>query len=186
MAELPILWRRVDLPGHDACVLHTSDAGHCLTGTAVFGLEGRPCQLSYQVECEADWRSRAARISGWFGSDKVEMTITALPDGRWLFNGSEIAAVAGCVDVDLGFTPATNLFQIRRLALGIGEEADAPAAWINFPNLTLERLEHRYHRISPGEYDYEAPDVGYAAILRVNETGFVTHYPGLWEMEVLK
>jgi uncharacterized protein len=186
MTAQALLWRRIDTPGHDACVLTSSDQGYCLTGTTVFGLEERPCQLSYHVECDAEWRSRYARVSGWFGGEKIEVTITAQPDRRWNFNGRDVAVVAGCLDVDLGFTPATNLFQIRRLALNIGEEAEAPAAWFNFPNLALERLEHRYRRISPGEYDYEARDVGYAALLRVNEIGFVTNYPELWEAEMLK
>ena len=91
---------------------------------------------------------------------------------------------AGCIDVDLSFTPATNLIAIRRLALDIGHASEAPAAWLHFPELTLERLEQRYHRVALDTYDYQAPGVGYAASLRVSDSGFVTQYPGLWEQEV--
>ena len=45
-----------------------------------------------------------------------------LPKG-WFANGVEQDNVAGCLDLDLGFTPATNLFAIRRLSLKVGQRA---------------------------------------------------------------
>ncbi|HZB44562.1 MAG TPA: putative glycolipid-binding domain-containing protein, partial [Pyrinomonadaceae bacterium] len=99
--------------------------------------------------------------------------------------GTEQAELAGLVDVDLGFTPATNLIQFRRLSLGVGHATDAPTVYLNFPELTLGRLEHRYHRVALDRYDYQAPRFDYTGILRVSAAGFVTHYPGLWELEAL-
>lgn len=87
------------------------------------------------------------------------------------------------MDIDLGFTPATNRVQLRRLSLQVGQRAEAPKAYLAFPELTLRRLEHRYHRVAAAAYDYEAPCFDYAARLQVSEFGFVTHYPGVWEME---
>jgi uncharacterized protein len=47
--------------------------------------------------------------------------------------GSEaLKSVADCVDVDLGFTPATNLIVLRGLSLKIGQRAQAPAAYLSF------------------------------------------------------
>lgn len=106
--------------------------------------------------------------------------------GRWALNGTERPQAAGCVDVDLNFTPATNLIAIRRLALQVGDQSEAPAAWLRFPELALERLEQQYHRVALDRYDYQAPGVGYAATLQVSEIGFVTRYPGLWELEAVE
>ncbi len=178
-----ILWRRVDLPGHDACQLMTVGDGWQLSGMAVFKLDGRPCALSYEVDADARWSSRGARVHGWWGTERVDAAIVAAPGGGWHLNGAEQSAVRGCVDVDLGFTPATNLLQLRRIALDIGQEADVPAAWLAFPELTLERLEQRYRRRDQNTYDYQAPSVPYEAPLQANELGFVTLYPGLWEAE---
>ena len=85
--------------------------------------------------------------------------------------------------MDLGFTPATNLLQLRRIALDIGQATDVPVAWLSFPESTLERLEQRYRRRDQDTYDYQALRVPYEAPLQVNEMGFVTRYPGLWEAE---
>jgi len=113
----------------------------------------------------------------------VDVAIIAAPGGRWHLSGAEQPAVSGCVDVDLGFTPATNLLQLRRVALDIGQAADVPVAWLAFPELTLERLEQWYRRRDQDTYDYQAPSVPYEGLLRVNEVGFVTLYPGFWEAE---
>ncbi len=92
--------------------------------------------------------------------------------------------IGNCVDLDFGFTPATNLLQLRRLALDEGQAADAPAAWLSaLPAGSLELLPQRYERRTAATYWYEAPSVGYAALLEVAPTGFILRYPGLWEAE---
>jgi hypothetical protein len=90
--------------------------------------------------------------------------------------------VAGCLDVDLGFTPATNLFALRRLALKVGQHAEAPAAYLEFPSLRVTTLPQRYKRTGRTEYAYEAPTVGYSGTLRVSSLGAVVQYPGLFEL----
>src|SRR3712207_72806 len=174
MVEQTILWRRVDTPGHDACALTSSADGWRLAGTAVFSSDGQPCRLSYEVDCGPSWLARSARVTGWVGRAALAFEFEAVSGGRWRFNGEEQAGLAGLVDVDLGFTPSTNLIQLRRLDLGVGEGADAPTVYLNFPELTPGRLEHHYHRLAPDRYDYRAPVFGYAGILRVTDAGFVT------------
>ena len=176
----------MDVAGHDACALWVMESGWCLTGTAIFALEGQPCHLAYEVDCGTTWRTRSAKVTGYIGRQAIEITIVALPGERWQLNGIGQPEAAGCIDVDLSFTPATNLIAIRRLALDIGHASDAPAAWLRFPEFTLERLEQRYHRVTPHTYDYHAPQLGYTAPLQVSDAGFVTQYPGLWELEVLQ
>ena len=181
-----ILWRRIDLPGHDACILRKTETGWRLQGTALFAVDAQPCQLAYEVACDAAWHARSAAVTGWIGRRAVSLTISARSQSRWDLDGIDQPAVAGCVDLDLNFTPATNLIAIRRLALNMGEAADAPAAWLDFPEMRLARLAQRYERVSVEQYRYQAPGVHYAEILDVSGAGFVTRYPGLWEMETLQ
>jgi hypothetical protein len=89
----------------------------------------------------------------------------------------------GCFDLDLAFTPATNLFQLRRVALQVGQAADVPVAWLDAAAGLFDRLHQRYERRTAGEYWYEAPRFGYFALLQVNTVGFVKKYPDLWEEE---
>jgi uncharacterized protein len=174
----------MDVPGHDACALWVMKSGWCLAGTAIFALDGQPCHLAYEVKCDATWHTRSAKVTGCLGRHVFELIIVAKPGDRWELNGMEQPEAAGCIDVDLNFTPATNLIAIRRLALDIGHASDVPAAWLRFPELKLERLEQQYHRVALDTYNYQAPRVGYTASLQVSDSGFVTQYPGLWEQEV--
>jgi uncharacterized protein len=178
-----ILWRRLDLTGHDFCCLWQTINGWQLSGTAMFLFNQMPCCLSYQVQTNVDWQTSIASVSGYMGESAVAFTITPTQDRKWSINGVDEPETAGCIDLDLGFTPATNLIAIRRLSLGIGERLQAPAAWLNFPDFQLKKLGQQYHRISDYQYEYISFDVDYSDILEVDSYGAITHYPALWEKE---
>jgi len=187
MLEQSILWRKLDSPGHDACGVWACDNGWHLAGAAVFCSEGQPCKLEYKIDCDLNWHTRSASVMGWFGTSPVKLEISATPAGFWIMNGEDQSKeVAGLVDVDLGFTPATNLIHLRRIALEIGQEIEAPVAYLNFPAFTMGRLQQFYRRTALDKYDYRAPAFDYAAVLQVSDFGFVTDYPGLWKLEALK
>ncbi len=180
-----ILWRRLDAPGHDACRLVPDGDGWRLEGSAVFRQEGAAARLDYRVACDAGWRTRRGRLLGWIGARDLDLEIARGKDGGWTLGGVPVPGLEGCLDLDLGFTPATNLLAIRRLDLAVGRAAEAPAAWLDLGSLALERLPQRYERRSESTYWYEAPSFGYAALLEVAPSGFVTRYPGFWEAEAI-
>lgn len=183
MTSGTILWRRLDTPGHDSCIFFRLESGWCLEGTAVFRHEHLPVILAYRVECDAAWDTRRGWVRGRLGATPVEFTFS-VANRVWRLNDRAIIDLAGCRDLDLGFTPATNLLPIRRLALKNGQSGDAPAAWFNVFEGTLTELPQRYVKHSDLAYGYEAPTVKYAAQLDVTPTGLVRRYPGLWEEEV--
>lgn len=183
MTPAGIVWRRLDMPGHDACRLRKDDAGWNLDGTAVFSREGVPARLTYRVACDAAWRTQQGYVHGWVGAESIELGVVRTAAGAWTLNGSVVSNLEACVDLDLGFTPATNLIAIRRLDLAVGQAADAPAAWLDVFGAALGLLSQRYERRGATRYWYEAPGAGYTAMLEVAPTGFVRRYPGLWEAE---
>src|SRR4029078_11386288 len=75
MANVEILWRRLDRPGHEAARLLPRGSGWELCGTAVFLQDGRSCRLSYQIDCDAEWRTVAAWVEGWVGEREVAVEI---------------------------------------------------------------------------------------------------------------
>ena len=182
MTSVVALWRRLDVPGHDACRLDEEIDAWRLHGTAVFRHEGSSACLDYRVDCDRSWRSRSASVRGWIGTRLVEIVVVRRDD-RWMLNGALVQGLDDCVDVDFGFTPATNLLQLRRIALATGEAADVPVAWLDVPAGTLLRLEQRYRRITEERYAYDAPRFAYHAELEVSPEGFARRYPGLWELE---
>jgi uncharacterized protein len=183
MSAAAILWRRLDTPGHDAGRLESTDDGWCLRGTAVFRHGELPARLDYRVTCDHAWRTREGTVQGWVGAEAIALAVARGEGGRWTLNGAPVPDLSDCVDVDFGFTPATNLLQLRRVALGIGQAADVPVAWLDVLESTLSRLDQRYERRAAGSYEYESPRFGYRAVLEVDAVGFARHYPGLWTAE---
>jgi len=101
----------------------------------------------------------------------------------WTANEVRCPAVQGCLDVDLGFSPSTNLLPIRRLNLAIGEHAAVRAAWVRFPGFSLEVLDQTYTRLAESTYLYESAGGQFRRELTVNSDGWVVDYPGLWRAE---
>lgn len=177
MADESILWRRLDRPGHEFARLISRDSSQLLTGTAVLLHEGNACCLDYHIVCDPEWRTTSCRVSGWLGSQTIEIEVSVDATGEWRLNGTEIFPVSGCVDIDLNFSPSTNLLPIRRLGLEEGAEAEVQAAWLRFPSFKLERLDQRYRRLGPETYRYESAGGSFVTQLEVNASGFVTRYP---------
>lgn len=179
-----ILWRRLDQPGHESARTWFQESSWHLAGTAVF-LQGRqPSLLAYHLICDTNWQTRYGQVTGWVGNEAVELELSVDDSQRWQLNGKEIAEVAGCLDLDLNFSPSTNLLPIRRLALEIGEAAALKAAWLRFPSFALEPLDQVYHRTGEATYRYESGGGEFVRELTVNAAGFVTNYPDLWELEL--
>lgn len=178
-----IRWRRVGTTGRDACALLHGRTGWLLRGTAVFHPPEGVARLTYGITCDHRWATLRGHVVGRWGDRALGVEVARTAGGGWSLNGAEVAGLEGCVDLDLGFTPATNLVAIRRLALQPGEAAQAPAAWLDLPAGTLTRLDQRYERRSSTTYGYAAPRFGYEALLAVAPSGFVRDYPGLWEAE---
>ena len=183
IAKESILWRAIYWPGHDACSLYRLDSEWRLKGTAVFLYEGRTCRLSYLISCNAMWQTRSAVISGSVGEEDLNLDLSVDQHRRWQVNGVAKSVVDGCVDLDLNFSPSTNLLPIRRLNLEVGQHAEVKAAWLRFPSFELEPLSQVYERLGEFKYRYSSRGADFVAELTVNKVGFVTNYPQLWEVE---
>lgn len=178
-----ILWRRLDIPGHEIATLSDLDDGCLLAGTAVFLYRRQPCRLDYEVRCDSQWQTRSVEVNGLVGGDVVDIRIAVSDDRGWEINGTPSSVVQGCIDIDLGFSPSTNLLPIRRLDLEVGAEAEVRAAWLPFPNLTIEHLPQKYRRESEHTYRYQSAGGRFVRMLEVNDKGFVVDYPGFWKLE---
>jgi hypothetical protein len=183
MTTESILWRRLESPGHDACSITPFGPGHVIAGTASFLHAGQPAALAYRLVCDAAFHSLHGEFHGAIGSRSVHVEIAHTKQGTWTLNGNSVEGLEGCVDLDFGFTPATNLTQLRRLALAEGQAGDAPSAWLDLDSGELTRLEQRYERRSATTYWYDSPRFGYSALLEARPSGFIVKYPELWEAE---
>lgn len=177
------IWRRHDLPGHDGCRLSQADGGWQIEGAAVLVYESQLCLLNYNIRCDASWVTQTAAVSGWVGERQIDVSIARSPLGEWQLNGHQVDGVSGCDDIDLNFSPSTNLLPIRRLGLSIGEHRAVRAAWLRFPSFALEPLEQIYTRLAERHYRYESAGGAFVAEVSVDELGLPLAYSDIWSRE---
>jgi hypothetical protein len=171
-----VLWKSIPWPGHESARLLSLDEGWQLEGAAAFLDDGQPCRLDYVITCDLAWNTQRATVSGWIGDRAIDIVIEAA-NGVWTMNGVEQKQVAGCIDVDLNFSPSTNLLPIRRKA------TDVRTAWLRFPSFTLELLEQRYTWLAEDRVRYESFTTNFGAELRVSPNGLVLDYEKIWTAE---
>ena len=174
-------WHCLYTPGHDAALLARALTGWHLTGMAVFQRDDGPVAVNYTVEMDDNWLTRRGSIRGVAGGRRFFHSIERKEDG-WTLDGKP----NGLVDLtylDYGFTPATNLQQLQRAALAIGERAEFSVAWFDIGKEALVDLPQIYERRDETHYWYQSPTVGYEAVLEIDPSGFARVYPDLWEME---
>ncbi len=103
-ASHSILWRRLDVPGHDAAALFSLDGVWRRSGSAIFAHDREPCRLDYLVLCDSKWQTLSTTVTGWIGCRPVDIEIVADSKRQWRLNGREVpvrAAWLGFPDLEL-------------------------------------------------------------------------------------
>ena len=59
-------------------------------------------------------------VRGRIGDDPVEYVVVPTDGGVWTLNDTPVGGLDDLVDLDFGFTLATNLQQLRRGGLAVG------------------------------------------------------------------
>jgi len=176
------IWRRLDTPGHDAASLKPSGEGWSLRGMAVFKHQQGPAAIDYSVDIDASWRTIRGRVKGFLAERPFDHVISR-ETGGWYLDGALFEGLGHLLDLDYGFTPATNLQQLRRVAPSLGQAVDLPVVWFDIDQTTLTELPQRYERRGETTYWYRAPSVPFEGLLELSPDGFARSYPDLWVRE---
>lgn len=172
-----MVWTSQELASSEYLAMFRDAEGVHLSGTTVLGLDGGPARITYAVEADVDWLTRRVEVTVE-GRRSMELAID-VADGVWTVNGTERPDLEGCTDVDLGWTPATNVLPIGRLGLSASKSAQVEAAWLRWPELSFERNEQRYTRLDASTWRYESGPFDFRLV--VARCGLVTRYgDDLW------
>ncbi len=181
-----VMWSPLGEPGLEHLKLLESDEGLNADALVIGVDEHEALRVHYELRCDAAWRVRQLSAS-LLGDHPRELELTADGAGHWFApNGTPIAALEGCIDVDISITPFTNTLPIRRLQLKQGEAAEITVAYIAATEMTARPMRQRYTCLEAnpegGRYLYEGLESDFTAELTVNKDGLVTDYQGIWKM----
>jgi len=175
------LWQWLQGTGLERFQLLRAADKWILRGTILTLAEYAPAEAHYEIICDQSWHTRSADISVQ-DSDGERVLRIRKESRQWYENGQANETVNGCIDIDLGWSPSTNTLPIRRLQLAVGESSGTvTAAWVRFPDLTLQPLPQQYLRISDLCYRYSSRGGSFMADLSVDEEGMVLNYEGFWQ-----
>ncbi len=178
-------WRHLQArQGYEVCFFERDpEGGFAVRGTTTAVEEGAAWVVEYEIRLDAGWRTRQATARSRNAAGSLETRLELDHADRWRVDGVERPDLDGILDVDLGSSAMTNAFPVRRLQLGIGESADAPAAWVRELDLAVAPLEQRYERL-PDDGDrqrfaYDSLQHGFSAELVYDRHGLAVEYPGI-------
>lgn len=182
-----LIWSSDDEPGIEDVRITLAAPILTFTSTLIRLWEGLPLHVSYELRCDAaQWRARELHmIAEGEAAGSRELHLLADGIGGWQDEaGQTIAALQGCVDVDIMLTPLTNTLPIRRLALAPGESREINVVYVAAPELDVRPFAQRYTRLDDADgrqcYRYESLVSGFTAVLPVDDDGFVIEYPAIW------
>lgn len=157
--------------------------GHRVVGCTAGEEDGQAWVVWYEIDVTADWVTRSARVRNRTADDERGVVLERGDDEQWLVDGVLAPELSGCRDVDLESSAMTNAFPVHRMGLDVGDQAEAPAAYVRAFDLSVERLEQNYERLPDQNecqvYDYESPADGFEARLLYDRSGLVLQYPGI-------
>ena len=176
-----LMWRRVmDDLSFEHARIGTGAAGPQLAGTVLVAEEDAPLRLEYCIACDEAWRTRTVELSQTHRGQCQSLRLDHNGEGRWLLDGRDAPALAGCTDVDLGLSPSTNALPINRLRLAEGASVTIRAAWVRFPGLNVAPAEQSYERLGDRCYRYRSLASGFEATVEVDGDGLPIDYAGVW------
>lgn len=174
-------WTGWDGQGLDHCDVTTGPDGLTLDGV-VAGQRGSLYGAHYRVRTDAAGATREVWLC-YAGGPALKLRADG--QGAWTdaLTGAAIPALDGCLDVDIGVTPATNALPIRRLGLAARQSAEIAVAYVPLPcqiegAFAPTRAAQRYTCLDEGRYRYEGLFRHFTAELPVDADGMVRDYPG--------
>lgn len=178
-----VRWTDAEGQGLEHCLLSLTADGLTLEGMVAGTREGE-YGAHYLVRADAEGRTREIRVRYAGGP---ELHVTADENARWRdeIAGQPLPDLEGCLDADLGVTPATNTLPVRRLGLAIDEAAAVKAAYVPLPSeiegtFVPRTAAQRYTRLGDRLWRYEGLFRNFTADLPVDDLGLVLDYPQLF------
>jgi hypothetical protein len=175
-----VVWRTLAWFGVEQCSVWEEGRRSFLTGCSVGIHKGAPYRARYTIQCDKSWKTQRAAVELERGDARSAVTLESGQRG-WKVMGTTDSDLKRCVDVDLQFSPCTNMLPVRRLRPKVGETVRLTAAWVHFPSLKVGPLDQSYTNLGGNRYLYSSK--GFKAEVEVDEIGLPIFYPGFWLRE---
>jgi hypothetical protein len=179
-----VQWDSWEGNGVDHCSFLNSADSFVIEGV-VIGSRSEGYAAHYYVLADCDFCTREVRVE-FVGGPRLHLTADG--KGNWfdVISAHPVPLLAGCLDVDIAATPATNTLPIKRLAMKEQATHDILVAYIplatgNECDVFPRVMAQNYTCLIPGKrYRYESTPNGFTAELQVDPCDVVLDYPEMF------
>ena len=169
-----IRWRGLDPVTLEHCHVISTERDTRIRGTTITPGYG----LFYRIRLDDTERVRTVRLER---TDGAVLELFSDGAGNWSDDRAEpLAALKGCLDIDIWPTPLTNSLPFWRCQWTLDEPQRFAMAWIDGDEMTVRRSEQIYTRLDATHFRFQSAD--FERVLEVDADLLVVDYPGLFSL----
>lgn len=180
-------WQSLTDPGLEIVSLQRNGRRLVAEGKALRILSGLTSAITWRIECDPDWRTRALTV---WPTGVSEPLLAAECNGRGLWTvgrGHIRDRITGCVDLHLADGPFCHTLPIRRLGINVlGQEVRVRVAFADAVSGSLRPARHAYTLLAAAGtghlFGFRDLDSGTECELLVDDFGLVQDQPGRFRM----
>lgn len=178
-----IVWEGLADDTEEHCAVNFLDAGIIVRSEIEGWAEGKPVYAEYSIHLDSNWSVREFDIDFHVSDYRHAYQFRRNEAGRWTDgSGKPYPEFDGCRFIDITLTPFTNSLPINALHIAESENAEFDLLYVDVLNNEIRRDRQKYTRMPGNVFHFENDEGRFSAEIEVDEDGFVSHYPGLFEM----
>lgn len=175
-----ILWTGREYYSLENCQVNEQENGAEITSTIIGSYEGKLYKVEYHIRTNAHWQTVLLELTSHVNNKPLTIKLEGNGKGNWTYNGKEAEQFRNCIDVDIAVTPFTNTLPIRRLQPEQDQPQEIQVIYCDLLNQVIKPVRQKYTRLSNNEYHYENIPNDFEATIKVDDSGLVIDYPGLF------
>jgi uncharacterized protein len=184
LRQYDIIWKALYTTSveHVRFTYHPDESKHadgCIVGIE----EGTPFRIGYEVKLDSQWAVQEVFVTDLLQSKPV-VHLLSNGEGQWRNKeGTHLAELNGCIDIDFTLTPFTNTLPIHRLQWEEGATYQIQVVYITHPTFEIYPAKQTYTClfINDENMRFHFKMNNFEREITVNREGFVIDYPELFE-----
>ena len=176
-----LVWSGIEYDSIEHCHVALENEAIDIDASILGHYQGNIYSVRYAIRTDVEWKVRRVQIHSKINGVEHTMRLESAGDGIWTYNGKREEAFNACYEIDLPLTPFTNTLPINRLGMNLQETRQIKVIYIDLLEHTVLPVFQKYARLSEGAYRYENVPNDFEAVIKVDSSGFVEDYPGLFK-----
>lgn len=175
-----LIWQGILFKSLEYFNLQSDDRSYTVASKIIGSYEDKIYAVNYSILIDKNWMVQSFLIESEINNSKRTLTGKRIRD-QWEINNAVHPEFNNFPFIDISLTPFTNTLPINNLKLSENSSKKIDVIYIDVLNHHIRPVQQQYTRTAANKYLYENIENDFKAEISVDEKGFVTNYPKLFE-----